>query len=87
MHWYCCNDAVRLLNKAKGRLFQSIMNFENLEICLNFVCQPTGQPAYNVRPGCVRCMAPEIQLFNTAKVIPFDLRNCCSDDNLPTALW
>ena len=30
-------NGVRLLNKAKSRLFQSIMNFENLENCLDFV--------------------------------------------------
>ena len=59
MHWYCCNDAVRLLNEAKSQLFQSIMNFENLENCLDFVCQPACQP--NVRPGCDRCTAPEIK--------------------------
>ena len=55
MHWYCCNNGVRLLNKAKSRLFQPEMNFENLENRLDFVCQP------NIRPGCARCTAPEIQ--------------------------
>ena len=34
------------------------MNFENLENRLDFVCQPANQPY--VRPGCARCMAPEI---------------------------
>ena len=56
MHWYCCNKAVRLLNKAKSRLFQSIMKFENLENRMDFVA---SQPY--VRPGCARCRPPEIQ--------------------------
>ena len=38
-HWYCCNNAVRLLNKAKSRLVQSIMNFENR---LDFICRQAG---------------------------------------------
>ena len=54
---YCCNNAVHLLNKAKSLLLLSIMNFENLENCLDFVS--AGQP--NVTPSCARCMAPEIQ--------------------------
>ena len=59
MHWYCCNNAVRLLNEAKSRLFQSIMNFENFKNRLDFVCQPASRP--NVRLGCARCKAPEIK--------------------------
>ena len=55
MHWYCYNNAVRLLNKAKSGLFQSIMNFENR---MDFVCQPANQPY--VRPGYARSMAPEV---------------------------
>ena len=63
MHWYSCNKAVRLLIKAKSRLFQSIMNFENIENCMDFVCQPASHAASKpyVRPGCARCRAPEIQ--------------------------
>ena len=59
MHWYCCNNAVRLLNKAKSRLVQSVMNFENLKNRLDFICQPASWP--NVRPSCAWCTAPEIQ--------------------------
>ena len=59
MHWYCCNDAVHLLSKAKSRLVQSIMNFENLKNRLDFVCRMANQP--NVRPSCAWCTASEIQ--------------------------
>ena len=63
MHWYCCNNAVHLLNKAKSRVFQSIMNFENLENRMDFICLPASQPATQtyVRPGCAMCTTPEIQ--------------------------
>ena len=66
MHWYCCNKAVRLLKKAKSRLFQSIMNFENLQNRMDFVCQPASQPY--VGPGCARCRAPEIQHSKSNRV-------------------
>ena len=44
-HWYSFNNAVRLLNKAKSRLFRSIMNFKNFENHVDFVSQPASQPA------------------------------------------
>ena len=59
MHWLGYNDAVSSLNEAKTRIFQPTANFE---IRLYFVSQPTCLPASQpaVRPGCVRCRAPEI---------------------------
>ena len=54
MHWLGYNDPVSLLTKAKTRIFQPTINFENFEIRLYFVCQTA------VRPGCARCRAPEI---------------------------
>ena len=82
MQWYCCNNAVPLLNEAKTLTFPSIPNFKNFEIYLNFVCQPASQPA--VRPTSTRCTAPEIP---HNKPIAADLRNCCSDEGLSTAPW
>ena len=57
------NNALHLFNKAKCRLFRSIMNFKKFENHLDFVCQPASQPACRtaVRPGSARCTAPEIQ--------------------------
>ena len=46
---------ISLINKAKCRLFRSIMNFKNFKNQLDFVCRPA------VRPGSARCTAPEIQ--------------------------
>ena len=80
MHWYCCNNAVRLLNKAKSR-FQTIMNFKNLENRMDFVHQPASQPY--IRPGCA--IGVGLQKFNTAKLIVSHLQNYCSKDDLPTA--
>ena len=57
MHWLVYNDAVSSLNKLKTQVFQPTANYENFEINLYFVSQPS-QPA--IRPGCARCMAPEI---------------------------
>ena len=53
------NNALHLFNKAKCRLFRSIMNFKKFENHLDFVCQPACRTA--VRPGSARCTAPEIQ--------------------------
>ena len=61
-HWYSNNNALRLLNKAKSRLFRSIMNFKNFENHVDFVCRPASQPA--VRPGCTRCRALKITQNN-----------------------
>ena len=36
------NNAVRLLNKAKSRLFRSIMNFKIFENHVDFVSQPAS---------------------------------------------
>ena len=83
-----CNNVVHLLNKAKSR---SIMNFKNFENHLDLVCQPASLPASQpasqpaVRPGCPRCRALKITQNN--RVIVLDLRNCCSEDNFPTAPW
>ena len=55
MHWSGCNDAVPWLNEAKSQMFRSTASFKIFEIQQHFVCLP---PA--VRPGCARCMAPEI---------------------------
>ena len=55
MHWHSYNNALHLFNKAKCRLFRSIMNFKKIE---GFRL-PASQPA--VRPGSARCTAPEIQ--------------------------
>ena len=38
MHWYSCNNAVRLLNKAKSRLFQSITNSGPNDIDMDVAC-------------------------------------------------
>ena len=38
------NNAVRLLNKAKSRLFRSIMNFKNFENHVDFDCWLASQP-------------------------------------------
>ena len=74
--WHCCNDAVPWLNETKSRMYRCTVGFK---IHLHFVCLP---PA--VRPSCARCRAPE---FHTIKVMVADLRKCCSEDDLPTALW
>ena len=62
MNWHSFNNAVRLLNKAKSRLFQSIMNFKNFENHVDFVCWPASQPA--IRLGCARCRALKITQNN-----------------------
>ena len=87
MHWLGYNDAVSWLNKAKTRIFQPTANFEIFEIYLYFVCLPACQPASQpaVRPGCARCIG--LQKFHMIKVMAADLRKCCSEDDLPTALW
>ena len=69
------NDAVPWLNEAKSQMFRCTVSFKNFEIHLHFICL---LPA--VRPGCSRCRAPETH--NKA-----NLRNCCSEDDLPTAPW
>ena len=38
MHFYCCNDAVPWLNKAKSRIFWCTVIFKNFQIHLYFVC-------------------------------------------------
>ena len=62
MHWHSFNNAVRLLNKVKSRLFRSIMNFKNFENHVDVVCWPASQPA--VRPSCARCRALKITQNN-----------------------
>ena len=79
MHWLGYNDAVSSLNEAKTRIFHPTANFENFEIRLYFVSQPA------VRPGCARCIG--LQKFHMIKVMAADLRQCCSEDDLPTAPW
>ena len=64
MHWYSFNNAVRLVNKAKTRLFRSTLNFKNFE---NHGFRLTAsladcQPA--IRPGCARCRALKITQNN-----------------------
>ena len=39
------NNVVHLLNKVKGQLFRSILNFKNFENHLDLVYQPAYQPA------------------------------------------
>ena len=56
MHWLGYNDAVSLLNEAKTRIFQPIANFENFEIRLYFVSQPTCLPAS--LPACLPASLP-----------------------------
>ena len=51
MNWLRYYDAVSWLNEA---IFQPTANFEKFEINLYFVCLPA------IRPGCVRCRAPQI---------------------------
>ena len=80
LYWYCCNNAVSLLNKAKGQTFQSIAIIKNFKIHL--VCQPANLPA--VRPTNTRCTAPEIQ---RTMVIASGLRNCYSDEDSSAAPW
>ena len=60
MHWHSFHNAVCLLNKAKIRLFQSIMDFKNFENHVDFVW--ASQPA--VRPSCARCWALKITQNN-----------------------
>ena len=58
MHSYCSNNAVTLLNTAKGIKIQSIMNFKNLKFTrISFISQPASQPA--IRPGCASATALE----------------------------
>ena len=38
MHFYCCNDAVPWLNKAKSRIFRCTVIVKNFQIHLCFVC-------------------------------------------------
>ena len=49
---------MRLVNKAKTRLFRSILNFKNFENHVDFVSQSA------VRPGCARCRALKITQNN-----------------------
>ena len=52
MHWYCYNDAARLLNEAKCRIYLSLVNSKIFEIHLNFVCQlAISQPAVALSVG------------------------------------
>ena len=62
-----------------------LMNFQNFENQLDFVCQPASQP--NVRPGCARYSALKITQNNRLlcwiyeTVVPkptFLLRHCDS---------
>ena len=62
MHWHSFNNAVPLLNKAKSRLFRSIMNFKNFENHMDIVCWLASQPA--IRLGCARCRALKITQNN-----------------------
>ena len=46
MHFYCCNDAVPWLNKAKSRIFRCTVIFKSFQIHLYFVCHlPACLPA------------------------------------------
>ena len=60
MHWYSYNDAVPWLNKAKVVCFDLQRALKNSKIAsISSACHlPACLPA--VRPGCARCMAPEI---------------------------
>ena len=40
-----CNNAVRLVNKAKSQLFRSILNFKFFLNHVDIVCRPASQPA------------------------------------------
>ena len=66
------------LNEVTSRIFRPTVNFKNFEIHLYFVCQPA------IRPGCIRCRAPEISLN---KGNGSGLRKCYSEDDLPTVPW
>ena len=66
MHWYNCDNALCLLNKAKSRLFRCIMNFKFFKNHMDFVCLPASWPASQpaslpaVRTSCARCWALKI---------------------------
>ena len=61
MHFYCCNDAVPWLNKAKSRIFRCTVVLKHFQFHLYFICLP---PA--VRPGSATCTGPN---FLTKNVI------------------
>ena len=69
---------MRLVNKAKSRLFRSILNFKNFENHVDFVSQPAGLPASQpaIRSGCARYRA--LKITQKQQVIASDLQNCCS---------
>ena len=79
MHWYCYNDAVNLLNKAKCQIRQSVANSTIFEIHLNFVSLPACRKTWLSYIG----VGP--QKFHTIEVMAADLRKCCSEDDLSTA--
>ena len=78
MHWLGYNDAVSQLNEAKTRIFQPTANFE-IYLYFAIICLP----------ACLSdlvAVGVGLQKFHTIKVMVADLRNCCSEDDLPTVL-
>ena len=67
MHFYCCNDAVPWLNKAKSRNFWCTVIFKKNSkfTCISSAtCLPACLPT--IRPGCATCTGP---IFLTKNVI------------------
>ena len=79
MHWYCDNDAVRLLNEVTSQIFQLRANFKIFKIHLYFVSLLVCQPA--VRPGV------GLQKFHMIKVMAADLQKYCPENDLLTLPW
>ena len=59
MHFYCSNDAVPWLNKAKSRIFRCTVNFKNPN-------SPVFRLPPAVRPDSATCTGP---IFLTKNVI------------------
>ena len=66
MHFYCCNDAVPWLNKAKSRIFRCTVISKNFQIHLYFVCHLPAICLPAVRPSSTTCTGP---IFLTKNVI------------------
>ena len=52
MHFYCCNDAVPWLNKAKSRIFRCTVVFKDFQFRLYFVCLPATCLPATCLPAC-----------------------------------
>ena len=78
MHWLGYTK-----RKLKYSSLQTIL--KNLKsACIPSASLPASQSA--IRSTCARCRAPEIS-HHKGTVMAADLRKCCSEDDLPTALW